>query len=89
MPTKTLLEIVREYLARNYYDGLYNEYSRCACRKSELSPGECINADCTAGIYHSSLPDYEFRIGKPHNGWIAERISKEFAGSCGDLDPET
>ncbi len=72
MKAKPLLEIVREYLSNNFYDGLYNDDCECACTRDDLSPGDCIAADCTAGVYHPNQSGYEFRIGEPHNGWIAE-----------------
>jgi len=46
--TITVRGIVRTYLEKHCYDGLYND-SECACRLDDFMPcdGEC--SDCSAG----------------------------------------
>lgn len=45
----TTLEIVREHLKANGYDGLYNVHGECCCESSDLSPGDCFEERCEAG----------------------------------------
>jgi hypothetical protein len=48
---KTVLEIVRQYLKTNGYDGLYNEDGQCACLLDDLHPcGEYNDiSECSPG----------------------------------------
>lgn len=50
----TTLEIVREHLKANGYEGLNNPRGDCACECSDLSPGNraattCLTEYCTPG----------------------------------------
>lgn len=96
MKTKSLKEITADWLERHYFDGMYNTdpIIACACKISDLFPcGQPSEYACRAGVFvdleDDDAPEIEFKIGAPREDWIAERISKSFAGSCGDLDPET
>jgi hypothetical protein len=44
-----VLDMVREYLERPGYHGLYNGDAECACLLKDLSACENLSADCTAG----------------------------------------
>jgi hypothetical protein len=43
------LEIVREHLKANGYDGLFNCRGDCGCELSGLSPGNCLTEYCAPG----------------------------------------
>jgi len=45
----TVIEIVREYLEKNGFDGLFNEQGECACELNDLAPCGEIGVDCEAG----------------------------------------
>ncbi len=58
---KTVIEIIKQYLVENEYDGLYNEDIDCACELSDLAPCGQTMAECTSGYKHK-LGDYDFTI---------------------------
>lgn len=41
--------IVRDFLIKNEYDGLFNEDGECACEVEDLSPCGEMSENCTAG----------------------------------------
>lgn len=47
MNSPYVIEILREYLKDNGFDGLCNE--DCGCESPDLSPGNCLAEDCQAG----------------------------------------
>ena len=49
MSNLTVLEIVKEYLMKNHFDGLYNSELECGCPISNLNPCGDFNSNCTAG----------------------------------------
>ena len=64
-------DIIRRYLKRNKYDGLYNPYGDCGCEVDDLMHCccECIEG-CTPGYKVPYNPetcladgDYEWHIG--------------------------
>lgn len=45
----TVLDIIREHLTANGYDGLYNTDGECACELSDLAPCGGITGECRPG----------------------------------------
>ncbi|MFZ5986364.1 MAG: hypothetical protein ACOYWZ_04450 [Bacillota bacterium] len=45
----TTFEIVKEYLEKNGYDGLYN--GDCGCNLDDFMPCEGFSSECSAGYY--------------------------------------
>ena len=43
-----VLKIVKEYLIKNGYDGLYND-NGCGCEFDDLAPGSCLGDCCEPG----------------------------------------
>jgi hypothetical protein len=65
----TIMEIVREYLGKNGFDGLYNP-GECACKKDELMPCDCISDinNCIPGYLctqgdNEDMDGWNFHIG--------------------------
>ena len=59
---KTVIDIIKQYLVDNDYDGLYNDEIDCACEVSDLAPCcEISKGECTSGYKHK-LGDYDFTI---------------------------
>ena len=46
---KTVKEIIIDYLEKNGYDGLCNDFGECGCLKDDLAPCECISTECKPG----------------------------------------
>ena len=44
-----VLDMVKDYLKRNGYDGLYNARGDCACKLEDLAPCSELTEHCTAG----------------------------------------
>jgi hypothetical protein len=63
-------EIIKEYLEKNGYDGLFNVDGECGCEINNLNPcGECL-ADCEPGYKH------EDKSGE-HDWLICDKPTKE------------
>lgn len=65
----TVKEMVKLYLKKYSYDGLYNPESECACKLDELMQCEHYcgtgQESCCAGYLQPvTYPDIEFVIGK-------------------------
>jgi hypothetical protein len=62
----TVLDIVRQYLDSNGFDGLYAWDCGCACKCDDLAPCGNIGHDCMPG-YLQSCPDdcgdHDWHIG--------------------------
>jgi hypothetical protein len=58
----TILEIVEKYLKDGGFDGLYNP-DQCACKTSDLSPGDCLEANCEPGYLQPGDEEYDWYIG--------------------------
>jgi hypothetical protein len=58
--------IVREYLKKNGYDGLYNEWGECGCVNEDLFPCGSDPIECKPGhkIERECRRYPSFRIGK-------------------------
>ena len=56
----TVLEIIREYLKKNGFDGLYNRELGCGCSINNLNPCGDINIDCTAGYQVEAPPGADY-----------------------------
>ena len=55
--------IVREYLEKNGFDGLFNE-DACGCLKDDLFPCENPEEDCIPGYRHPcTCGDHDWHIG--------------------------
>ena len=62
---KTIKDIVKEYLEKNGFDGLYYP-GECACKLSNLFPCEDTPVDCIAGYLNKCPEDceeHDFHIG--------------------------
>ena len=58
-----VVDIVREYLKANQYDGLFNECGECACGLADLNPCGELNGDCQPGYKHRcDCGDHDFHI---------------------------
>ena len=63
----TVREIVKKYLQKNGFDGLYNELLECGCDLNDLMccPEDCF--DCKAGykviITKKNQEEYEGKVG--------------------------
>lgn len=59
----TVLDIVREYLVTNGYDGLFSP-GECACKLKHLAPCGQVQDDCRAGhLVTCDCGDHDFHIG--------------------------
>ncbi len=70
MNNKTVEEIIKEYLTKNEFHGLYNSDVDCACKRNDIAPCGGIGMHCRAG-YLQPLEDdseYDFVIGKVNHG---------------------
>jgi hypothetical protein len=56
--------IIAEYLIRNRYDGLFNNYGACGCSVKDVGPCGCIASDCECGYKWPGDDDYDFYIKK-------------------------
>lgn len=56
---KDCLRIVKEYLEKNGFDGLWNPFGECACEISELMPCDGNCAECRPG-YKVIPPEGEY-----------------------------
>lgn len=57
-------EIVKEYLVKHKYDGLYVP-GECACKLDDFVPCDEISMDCKAGYFIKGDPNdgFDFHIG--------------------------
>jgi hypothetical protein len=65
MKNPTVMDIIKEYLKRHGYDGLYCA-GECACQVSELVPGCDMSMECRAGHFQPCPPEcgeHEWHIG--------------------------
>jgi hypothetical protein len=70
----TILEIVREYLKANGYDGLCNPDAECGCVLDDLMPCSEPGMECQAGHRVKPGPDDD-----PDNEWLIVPGTKEHA----------
>lgn len=62
-----VLEIIKEYLEKHGYDGLYRD-NECACHKDDLMPCDGMWGDCKPGyMRHDETGEYDFLIGIANN----------------------
>lgn len=63
----TLIKIVKDYLEKNNYDGLYNPDAECACKKDDLMSCDSIGRDCLPGYLQpeeiAEENGFDFMIG--------------------------
>lgn len=59
---KTVIEIIKQHLIDNEFDGLYNEDLECGCEIADLEPCDALQSDCTAGYKHTCDKEYDFYI---------------------------
>ena len=45
----TAMDMIRERLVRDGFDGLYDSYGKCGCPINDLSPVYCLTESCQAG----------------------------------------
>jgi hypothetical protein len=55
-------EIVKKYLEENGYDGLFNWYGECGCKKDYLFPCESCPAYCEAGYLIDPPEQYKDEV---------------------------
>ena len=64
-----VLEIIKEYLIQNGYDGLYNTAGECACLVEDLAPCSESCLDCEPGYRGPCLcggdHDFDLTSGRP------------------------
>ena len=53
------LEIVKEYLKKNGFDGLHNEDTDCTCEVFDLMPAHCEDISMCIPITLDNLPGGE------------------------------
>ena len=64
---KTVLEIVKNYLITNEYDGLYNEDGECGCVPKNLDPYNCMTSECRPGYRNKcncQCNDHDYHLGE-------------------------
>lgn len=59
---KTVIEIIKQHLIENEFDGLYNEDYECACEVIDLAPCGELQRDCKSGYKHPGDDEYDFYI---------------------------
>ena len=59
-----VLEIVKEYLEKNSYDGLFDDDNECGCEIKDLAPCGGLEDNCESG--HKFYCD---ETGKPSKDW--------------------
>lgn len=59
---KTVIEIIKQHLIDNGFDGLYNEDLECCCELADLEPCDALQSDCTAGYKQPGDKEYDFYI---------------------------
>jgi hypothetical protein len=42
-------DIIKDYLGKNGFDGLFNEDAECACKADDIAPCGELSASCEAG----------------------------------------
>ena len=72
MNNPTVLEIVKEYLMKNHFDGLYNEDLECGCSIDNLNPCGDFSGNCKAG-YRVEAAKTSF--GPDYDDYICEKKS--------------
>ena len=70
MSNPTVLEIVKEYLKKNNFDGLYNDELCCACPFRNLNPCGDLRNDCRAGF---EVKASEIPFSDEYNLYICEK----------------
>jgi hypothetical protein len=59
-----VIDIIREYLEKNGYDGLYNSDLECGCEVDDLAPCDNVGHDCAAGYkYPCVCGDHDYDVG--------------------------
>jgi len=68
MSDKNCIDIIREYLIKNKFDGLYDPYSECGCESEDLSP--CCNSfeECRPGYKHMQNEDWFIKPFRAETG---------------------
>jgi hypothetical protein len=82
----TVKEIVKTYLKKNKYDGLYSATGLCGCEMDDLFPCDNNFDDCKPGFKKFCVADedckyclidcYGFDAEKPNNNWRIEKKRK-------------
>lgn len=61
--TQTVIEIIKQHIIDNGFDGLYSERFGCACEVDDLNPCESDISECKPGYKHqSNIEGYDFCI---------------------------
>lgn len=58
----TTIEIIKQYLIDNGFDGLYNEDLECGCELADLEPCDSLQSNCKAGYKHPGNEGNDFYI---------------------------
>ncbi len=58
----TVLDIVRQYLESNGFDGLYSP-SECGCKRDDLAPCGEMGTECMPGYLQPGDDECDFYIG--------------------------
>lgn len=59
---KTVIEIIKQHLIDNGFDGLYNDELDCGCEINDLEPCDVLQSNCTAGYKQPGDKEYDFYI---------------------------
>ena len=62
MKNKTVEEIIKEYLTKNEFHGLYNSDVDCACKLDDLFPCGGVCTECTVGYLQPSDENSEYEL---------------------------
>lgn len=58
----TTIEIIKQYLIDNGFDGLCNDELDCGCELADLEPCDVLQSNCKAGYKHPGDMEYDFYI---------------------------
>lgn len=59
-----VIDIVKDYLEQNGYDGLFNSDNECACEVDDLAPCGEMSDYCRAGFKQAcNCGDHDWHIG--------------------------
>ena len=85
-----MLQIVKNYLIENGFDGLYNLVVPCGCKIDDLGACNCSLLDCRPGYLHYG--EHGWKIGPQIQRYRCNRCDhkwegkKEVCPTCGSDD---
>jgi len=76
-----IINIVKSGLEQKGYDGLFVG-GICACKKDDLSPGNCLSENCEAGYIHQHKTEPELWAISGDNSQISDDEIEEIIAEC-------